>query len=133
LQTLRDPRLVREQTMSEVSRKSTDGSRIGSWFQVEIQSKESSCTLILSGALCGTSIAALEAQVDQFGATRCDQVVIDVHGLPELDAVGASVLLGLYHYVAGKGGEMHIVGATGPVASTLHATPVPSPRFSRTS
>lgn len=98
---------------------------IGDWFQVELRSDETSCTLILSGALCGTSIAALEAQVDQLGATPCDQVVVDVSGLTEVDSVGASVLLGLSHYVAARGGELKIVGATGRVGSTLHASTLP--------
>jgi anti-anti-sigma factor len=112
----------------EVPRKSPGVTRIGDWFQVELQSRESRCTLILSGALCGTSIAALEAQVDQLGSMRCDHVIIDVHGLTKVDAVGASVLLGLYHYVAAKGGEMRIVGASSQVAPILHATASPPPR-----
>jgi anti-anti-sigma factor len=106
---------------------------IGDWFRVELNSDESCCTLILSGALRGTSIAALEAQVDQLGATCCDQVVVDVSGLTEVDSVGASVLIGLSHYVTARGGELRIVGATGLVGSTLHASTLPPPRQCATS
>ncbi len=95
---------------------------------ITIRSALGADAVILSGTLCGTSIAALEAQVDQLGAACCDQVVVDVSGLTEVDSVGASVLLGLSHYVAARGGELKIVGATGQVGSTLHASTLPPPR-----
>jgi hypothetical protein len=66
-----------------------------------------------------TSIAALEAQVDQLGCIPCDDVVVDGGGLVAIDPVGANVLLGLHHYVGGRGGTLRITGATGPIATIL--------------
>ena len=83
---------------------------IDDWLRVELRVHGSTCKLILSGALCGTSITALEAQVDQLGSIRFEALVIDVRRLTELDAVGASVLLGLYHYAAAKGARLEMVG-----------------------
>jgi anti-anti-sigma regulatory factor len=88
-----------------------------SWLRVELLSH--SRTLVLDGALSDTSIAAQEAQVDQLGCIPCDLVVVDASGLTALDAVGANVLLGLYHYVHGRGGTLRITGARGPIATTL--------------
>jgi anti-anti-sigma factor len=100
------------------------------WLRVELRTFGRICRLILSGSLSGTSIAALEAQVDQLGCAPFDAVVIDVRRLTALDAVGARVLFGLYHYVEAKGGQLRIVGATKQVASTLRrfrtGTQVPS-------
>jgi anti-anti-sigma regulatory factor len=90
-----------------------------SWLRVELLSHGHMCTLVLRGTLSGTSIAALEAQVDQLGCIPCDLVVVDVSGLTAVDAVGANVLLGLYHYVHGRGGTLRITGASGPIATTL--------------
>jgi ABC-type transporter Mla MlaB component len=92
----------------------------GDWLRVELHSQERTCTLVLSGALRDTSIAALAAQVDQLGCVPCDDVVVDVSRLTALDPTGANVLLGLYHYVDGRGGNLRIVGATGPIATALH-------------
>jgi anti-anti-sigma regulatory factor len=91
-----------------------------SWLRVELHTRGRGCTLVLTGVLCTTSIAALEAQVDQLGCVPCDDVLVDVRGLTDLDAVGASVLLGLHHYVDGRGGHLHIAGASAQIAPTLH-------------
>ena len=84
--------------------------RIGDWLRVELRSQGSTCKLILSGELCGTSIAALEAQVDQLGSIPFETLVIDVRRLTDLDAAGASVLLGLYYYAAAKGARLEMIG-----------------------
>jgi anti-anti-sigma factor len=88
---------------------------------VELESVAGTCRLTLRGALCGTSIAALEAQVDQLGCTQCDEVIIDMQHLTALDPVGANVILGLYHYVVGRGGELRVTSARADVSATLHA------------
>jgi anti-anti-sigma regulatory factor len=88
-------------------------------FRVELQSRGRTCILVLGGRLTGTSIAALEAQVDQLGCIPCDDVVVDASGLTALDPVGANVLLGLFHYVNGRGGTLRISGARGSIATTL--------------
>lgn len=78
-----------------------------------------SSTLELCGMLCGTSIAALEAQIDQLSCTPCEALTIDVRKLHALDKGGARSLLGLYHYVTARGGRYRIVGATGQVAQAI--------------
>jgi anti-anti-sigma regulatory factor len=88
---------------------------------VELDVLGRSCRLTLRGALCGTSLAALEAQVDQLGCLPCEQVIVDMGHLTEIDEVGAKVVLGLYYYVLGRGGALRLTGMSGPVAETLHA------------
>ena len=41
--------------------------------------------------------------------------------MTQLDEVGAKVLLGLYYYVLGRGGEPRITAPAGHVAETLRA------------
>jgi anti-anti-sigma factor len=89
------------------------------WLRVELNTSGQTSTLALCGMLCGTSIAALEAQIDQLGCTPCDAVTIDLRQLQALDKSGARMLLGLYHYVTARGGRYRIVGATGQVAQTI--------------
>ena len=96
-----------------------DESASESWLRVELHARGRTCTLVLRGSLCGTSIAALEAQVDQLGCVPCDDVTVDLRGLRAIDPVGANVLLGLYHYVDGRGGRLRITGATDRIAITL--------------
>src|ERR1700733_1308076 len=105
--------------MSDTGETVPEGAEPGAWLRVELRSAGRTCTVVLQGALSDTSIAALEAQVDQLGCIPCDDVVVDASGLTALDAVGANVLLGLYHYVNGRGGTLRITGARGPIASTL--------------
>ena len=95
------------------------------WLRVELDGDSRSCTLTLFGALCASSIAALDAQVDQLGSVCCDDVVVDLAGLFFIDHVGAKVLVGLRHYVSGRGGRLSIVGAVGQVALILRAFPDP--------
>jgi anti-anti-sigma regulatory factor len=90
-----------------------------SWLRVELLGRGRTCTLILRGSLCGTSIAALEAQVDQLGCVPCDDVTVDLRELRAIDPVGANVLLGLYHYVDGRGGRLRVTGASDRIAITL--------------
>jgi anti-anti-sigma factor len=90
-------------------------------LQVELEAQGPTCLLTLRGELCGGSLAALAAQVDQLGSLPCDQVVVDMGQLTQLDQAGAKVILGLYYYVLGRGGALRIIGTAGPVAETLRA------------
>jgi anti-anti-sigma factor len=92
----------------------------GSWLRVELHGRLDSCTLVLDGELRAMSIAALEAQVDELGRLHCDDVTLDLRGLRGIDAVGANVILGLHHYVEGRGGRFWISGPTEPVAAAFH-------------
>jgi anti-anti-sigma regulatory factor len=88
-------------------------------LSVELQPTSDSCRLILVGALCGTSIVALQAQIDQMGTMSCEDVVVDVSKLTKLDRRGEGVLFGLYHYVAARGGQLRFVGTPGWLATTI--------------
>jgi anti-anti-sigma factor len=90
-------------------------------LSVELKASSTTCRLVLRGELCDTSLAALEAQVDQLGCMPCQDVVVDLRSLVRLDAVGANVLLGLYHYVMARGGTFRVTEAPDEVATTLQA------------
>lgn len=91
-------------------------------LMVGFTSAGSSCTLTLIGELNGTSLPALEAQIDQIGGSDCENVVLDVSGLVTIDSVGIRVLTGLKHYVRGLGAHLTVIGARGQVAEALTAT-----------
>jgi anti-anti-sigma factor len=100
---------------------------------VELDVHGTACRLTLRGELRGTSLAALEAQVDQLGCLPCEQVVVDMGAVTALDEVGAKVILGLYYYVLGRGGSLRVAGMSGDVARSLHAVggdiwPFPAPK-----
>lgn len=105
--------------MREAGGAAPERGKLESWLRIELESQGRTCTVVLHGALSDTSIAALQAQVDQLGCLPCDDVVVDASGLTALDAVGANVLLGLYHYVNGRGGTLRITGARGTIATAL--------------
>jgi anti-anti-sigma regulatory factor len=48
-------------------------------------------------------------------------VVVDLRSLSRLDAVGANVLVGLYHYVTARGGTFRVTAAPDGVTATLRA------------
>lgn len=79
--------------------------------------------LVLSthGALIGSSIAALEAQIDQIGCAESSDVVLDLTGLVEIDAPGLRVVIGMAQYVRALGRNIEITGATGMVARAIES------------
>jgi anti-anti-sigma factor len=91
------------------------------FFEVELRATGSTCSLMLRGELCGSSLPALETQVDQLGCMPCERVIVDLHQLQTLDPVGARVIVGLYYYVVGKGGELRVTKPNDQVAATLRA------------
>jgi anti-anti-sigma factor len=91
-------------------------------LNVGFASVGSSCVLTLSGELTGSSIPALEAQIDQIGGAACEHVVLDVSGLVAIDSVGLHVLIGLEAYVHGLGARLSVAGAKGQVAEALATT-----------
>jgi|GEM_PF-7044818 ABC-type transporter Mla MlaB component len=82
----------------------------GAVLSVALDARGTVCRLHLAGKLVRTSIAALEAQIDQLGCIAFERVVVDLVGLTGLDAVGVSVLHGLQAYVHGRGGTLEVVG-----------------------
>jgi len=104
---------------SDVATSVHDGHATDDWLRVVRRNHGRTCTLVLCGALCTSSIGVLEVQVDQLGRLPCDDVVVDVQGLETIDAIGANVLLGLYHYVQGRGGRLRVTGATDQIALML--------------
>jgi len=91
-------------------------------LNVGFASIESSCVLTLCGELTGSSIPALEAQIDQIGGAACEYVLLDVSGLMAIDSVGLHVLIGLDAYVHGLGARLSVAGARGQVAEALATT-----------
>jgi len=89
------------------------------WLRVELRIEGQTCTIILSGDLCGTSISALETQVDQLGSSPWTEVIVDLERLATIDGIGANVLVGLNYYIDARGGQMTVVGASAPVAAAL--------------
>jgi anti-anti-sigma factor len=90
-------------------------------LQVELDVQGPACLLTLRGELCGGSLAALAAQVDQLVCLPCERVVVDMGQVTRLDQAGAKVIVGLYHYVLGKGGVLRVTGTAGQVAEILRA------------
>jgi anti-anti-sigma regulatory factor len=90
-------------------------------LQVELATRGTTCRLILCGILCGATLPALEAQVDQVGCIPCEEVVVDVRGLTKVDAVGANALLDLYYYVVARGGEFRLTTSAPDVEAALRA------------
>ena len=88
-------------------------------FLVELESGETTGTLTLRGVLGAASIAGLEAQIDQLGCMPCREVIIDLRLVTELEPIGANVILGLYHYVVGRGGQLRAVVPAGQIAAAL--------------
>lgn len=71
----------------------------------------SRCSLIIRGELVADTIAELEEHLDLIVCCKSDHVVVDLSRLAIIDATGARVLVGLQHYVKGRGGQLDIVGA----------------------
>jgi anti-anti-sigma regulatory factor len=86
---------------------------------VDLTVQNRTCYLVLSGSLCGASIAALEAKVDQLGCLPCHDVLVDIGSLTDLDEVGAKVILGLCHYVEGRGDRLSVTTAPPAVAAVM--------------
>jgi anti-anti-sigma factor len=94
-------------------------------LSVELRGGAATCVLVLRGALTSTSIVALEVQIDQLSCMDFDEVVLDIADLVMIDAIGANVLTGLYHYAEARGAQVTAIGASPEVASVLAATPLP--------
>jgi anti-anti-sigma factor len=95
---------------------------------VELHLLGATCVLALAGDLVATTVAALEAQLEQLAYLPARDVVLDLVNLATLDAVGSSVLVGLSHYARGRGGHMTTMGANESVAGRLAGTPLGSDR-----
>jgi anti-anti-sigma regulatory factor len=89
------------------------------WLRVELGSSGQTSTLTLRGTLSGTSVAALDAQVDQLGPAASERIVVDMSHLRNIDHNGARAILALHEYVSACGGSCRIVGANSQVAVLL--------------
>jgi anti-anti-sigma factor len=86
---------------------------------VTFDDRESVCVLTLSGQLTRTSVAALDAQVDQIGCSKCTELILDVTGLIGLDAVGSRALVGLSVYLRALGARLTVNGANEALAEAM--------------
>ncbi len=84
------------------------------------------CLLSLCGELNAGTVAVLESQFDRLGRTPCHRVAIDLSEVTDLDSVGARVLIGLRHYVQGRGGQLTVIGEHPGIAGLLAAEEVRS-------
>ena len=77
------------------------------------------CTMRMQGRLCAETVAILTEHVDQLGCRWRDEVVVDLRSVTGLDQIGAGSLVGLGHYVAGRGGRFILDGANPQVRARL--------------
>ena len=82
------------------------------------------CVLRLRGRLCADTVRLLDTHVDLLGCQALYEVVLDLSGVDRMDQVGARVVVGLGHYVAGRGGRFSVAGATPAVRSRIAAAEV---------
>ncbi|MDE3204849.1 MAG: STAS domain-containing protein [Acidobacteriota bacterium] len=78
------------------------------------------CTLRLRGRLDAQTVVLLSRHVDFLGCQWCDEVLIDLEAVTAIDRVGANCLVGIGHYVRGRGGRFRVVAA-GPLARSMLA------------
>jgi len=78
------------------------------------------CVFRLKGSLNAETVSLLNHHIDLLGRRSCEQVVVDLAGLEKLDTVGARLIVGLAHYVSGRGGTLSVQGTT-PYMETLLA------------
>ena len=93
-------------------------------LSIELEELGANCVLRICGDLDGTSVRALQAQVDRLGHLPCNGVVLDLSRLTTMDATGANVLVGLHYYVEARGGQLTVTGAGDRVAAALNETPL---------
>lgn len=86
--------------------------------------KQNRCVLRLRGRLCSDTVRLLDRHVDLLGCQSCDEVVLDLSGVDVMDQVGARVVVGLGHYMAGREGRFQVSGATPAVRSMIAAAEV---------
>ncbi len=77
------------------------------------------CVLRLSGRLCADTVSLLDSHVDFLGCRSCEEVVIDLQRIDHMDPVGARLIVGFGHYVAGRGGRFAVDGVRPTVRSML--------------
>lgn len=80
------------------------------------------CVLRLTGRLRAGSLGVLQCQFDRLGHTPCRRVVLDLAAVSAVDDAGARLLTGLHHYVAGRGGQLTVVGASQGISAALAGT-----------
>ncbi len=80
--------------------------------------------LRLSGHLCAETVGLLDHHIDLLGCGSCDEVAFDLERLSLMDQVGARLIVGFGHYVAGRGGRFVVEGARPAVRSMLQRAEV---------
>jgi anti-anti-sigma regulatory factor len=79
------------------------------------------CVLRLRGRLCADTVSLLDRHVDRLGCRWCDRVTVDLRRLDHLDPVGAKLLVGLGHYVVGRGGQFDLEGVPAAMDPVIRA------------
>lgn len=96
----------------------------GAGLAIWTDQSRSRCVLRLRGRLCSDTVSLLDSHVDLLGCRSCDEVTLDLCDLHLIDRVGARLVVGFGHYVAGRGGKFSIVGAGEPVGVMISAAEV---------
>ena len=91
----------------------------GGGLSVWTDQSDHRCVLRLSGRLAAENVQELDRHVDRLGCRWCDDVAVDLGRLDQIDAVGARLIVGFGHYVAGRGGRFTVKGASAEVAGML--------------
>lgn len=100
---------------------SMTASSLGSGLAIWTDQGPNRCVLHLRGRLCADTVRLLDGHVDRLGCRWSDEVVVDLRSLAGIDDVGARLLVGLSHYVAGRGGRFHIEGASREILAGIGA------------
>ncbi len=91
----------------------------GSGLAIWTDQSHNCLTLRLRGRLCSDTVRLLDTHVDLIGCHSCDEVVLDLHDLQAIDEVGARLIVGFSHYVAGRGGRFAVEGAVASITSMI--------------
>lgn len=91
----------------------------GSGLAIWTEEGHNRCTLVLRGRLGADNVSLLDTHVDLLGGRSCDEVVLDLRELDAIDQVGARVIVGFGHYVAGRGGRFRTEGAIPAISSMI--------------
>jgi anti-anti-sigma regulatory factor len=122
-------------TLEQASKRGTakNGQDKAPTLSVRLETHEELCLLTLCGEVCGSSVGALEAQIDQLGCMRYLDVALDFSQVTKLDLLGARVVDGLRHYIEALGGRLTINGAREDLSRLLElGSPAPMAQFEAT-
>jgi anti-anti-sigma factor len=100
-----------------------DGSE-GAGLSVWTHQHSDRCLLRLRGRLAADTVPLMDRHMDLLLCSWCEEVEIDLHGITEMDRVGARLLAGFAHYVRARGGRFSTCGASPRVDRMIGAAEI---------